>query len=460
MELTSGLIAEYASELTFEDLSQEAVEQAELLVLDSVGCSVGAYASPPSKVLRRVYGERPAAEGEGATVFGSGRTVPVEDAALVNAALVRYFDYNDCYISARSVCHPSDHIPALVSVAEAEGATGRELITAIALAYEVEGLGVDSGAFWENGFDYVTWGAYSGAAAAGKLMGLTEDQLVDALGIAGTAHNGLLASRLGDVSMWKGVAHPYVTHGAIQACQLARAGMTGPRAVFEGEGGVFEGITDGPVSVDALGGRDGAPYRITRTNVKPYACGYFMQAPIAGLLELLDDEELRPEELESIVVRTFDQSAQVLASPEKWSTDLNRETADHSIPYCLAVAAFAGDVSPAEFSPSWLEDERVHGLMGRVEVEADETLTGYRRDHPGEIPSVVEVEAGGERHERRVDYPPGHAKDPLSEAEIFEKVERLCGEFLDDDQLAAVREAASDLRRLDSVEPLVEAVRV
>jgi len=188
----------------------------------------------PSKHLRRAFGSIDASDG--ATVFGSGATTRTEYAGLINATMVRYLDYNDTYISEGRACHPSDHIPALISVAEAEDRTGEELIEAIVLAYEIEGMGLDTGVTWEHDYDYVTWGAYSSVAAAGKLMGLSRTQLKQALGIAGSSNVALSISRKDEVSMWKGAAHAYVVHNAIQACQMARVGMTGPRRVFEGRG--------------------------------------------------------------------------------------------------------------------------------------------------------------------------------------------------------------------------------
>jgi len=160
---------------SIERVSDDATTAAKRLTLDSIGCCLGAYSSPLSKHLRRAFGSIDASDG--ATVFGSGATTRTEYAGLINATMVRYLDYNDTYISEGRACHPSDHIPALISVAEAEDRTGEELIEAIVLAYEIEGMGLDTGVTWEHDYDYVTWGAYSSVAAAGKLMGLSRTQL-------------------------------------------------------------------------------------------------------------------------------------------------------------------------------------------------------------------------------------------------------------------------------------------
>jgi 2-methylcitrate dehydratase len=460
MQLSSDLLAEYAREVSFDSLPDEVVEQTERLVLDSLGCCVGAYTSEPSKTLRETFGDRAAPAGEGATVLGTDREIPVEYAALINGAMVRYLDYNDCYISGSSVCHPSDHIPGLLAVAEAAGRSGRELIEAIVVAYEIQSAGIDTGAIWDNGFDYVTWGTYSAAAAAGKLMGLSHDELVDAIGIAGTSSNGLLVSRLGDVSMWKGVAMPYVVHNAVQACAMAQNGLTGPTAVFEGEGGFFETVARDEVAVEAWGGRDGAPYRITRTNFKPYACGYFMQAPITAVLDLVETHDIAPAEIESIEIEEFEQAVQVLASPEKWSTDLNRETADHSIPYSVAVGILDGEVTPRQYAADRLSDPAVHDLMETVSVSEAPDITRRRAENPGLIPARARVTTAAGSYETEIDYPNGHWKQPMTDDQLEGKFDALAEGLLTEEQAAGVKEWSYSLDSVEDVSSVFSELRV
>lgn len=458
LRVTTDLLAGYAAGFD-PDIDREIRDLAGRFVLDSLACSVGAYAAEPVKRLRSTYGDRRAATE--ATLLGTDRTVAPEYAALVNGTMVRYLDYNDCYLSGDSVCHPSDHIPGLLAVAESEGADGADLLAAVVLAYEIESRGVDTGMVWDSGFDYVTWGTMSTAAAVGRLMGLDRATIRDAIGIAVTSGNALLAARLGDVRMWKGVAHPYVTHGAIQACQMAREGITGPPDAVAGEGGFGTAVTGREVRFAALGGRDGAPFRLPRSNVKPYACGYFMMAPIEALLGILDERGVTDADaIESVEVRTFDQAAQVLAGPEKRARDLTREAADHSLPYTLAVAAVDRAVTPRQYAPDRLDDPRVHDLMERITVVVDDDLSAARRDAPGELPHVVRVTADGETTERRIDAPPGHFRNRLSDDRLERKVRDLVRPYLLPDQTARLIDACRDIGGLDSVDPLVEATRV
>lgn len=452
MEWSSPSLASFAREFTADGLDEAVVEAVQRVMVDSLACSLNAVSSPPVAVLRDTYGARRGPDG--ATVFGSNSVVPVEYAALINGAMVRYLDYNDAYVSGRSVCHPSDHIPALISVAESEGATGAELIEAVVVAYEIECRGVDTGAAWQHGFDYVTWGAFSTAAAAGKLMGLSQAELVNALGIAGAAGNGLLISRLGSVSMWKGVAHSYVAHNAIQACQLARAGMTGPEDVFAGPGGFFEVVSNGPL--DRVNKDD--PLRMLKTNVKQHACGYFMQSSIEATKQLVEDQAIDPDAITSIQVETFDQAVQVLGDQEKWSTDLNRETADHSIPYTTALAVLEGTVRPEHFGDEWLDDPRVHELMQTVTVTANPALSEHRAEHPGAIPAAVTIETTDGAYTTRVDRPIGHASNPMSEALLHRKARSLLTPVLPADQIEELLDACHRLAELESLDEFVDTL--
>lgn len=457
MQLTSEAIADYARSLTATDLTDDAVDAVRRVLLDSVGCCLGAYTSPPSKHLRSAYGRMD--DGD-STVFGSGSNTRVEYAALINSTMVRYLDYNDTYINEGRACHPSDHIPALIAVAEAEGATGRELVEAIAVAYEIEGAALETGVMWDNDYDYVSWGAYSTVAAAGKLMGLSRDEMIAALGIAGSSNLALSVSRKGDVSMWKGVAHPYVSHNAIQACQMAAEGLTGPDRVFEGPGGLFEVAAGRQLTVDGFGGTDGKPFRVTQSHIKPFPCGYYMQPMITGVRDLVNDHDIEPDSVNRIDIETFSEAATILGSEEKWSTDLTRESADHSIPYTAALAILHGDVSPKHYGKRFRTDTRIHRLMERVHVSETPSMNAAAAENPESTPSTIQISADGKTYETRVDYAPGHAKNPLSKRELETKARGLTDSLLTDREFETVREFCATVDRQESVDPLLDAVEV
>lgn len=453
MAISNRDIAKYARQISFDELSGDAVARTKRIVLDTLGCSLGAYTSQPSKILRACF----EGKGDSATVVGSGETTSTEYATLINSALARYLDYNDTYLREGRALHPSDHVPALIAVGEAENSTGKELIAAIALAYEIEGAGRDAGVIYETGFDYVSWGTLSCTAAAGKLMGLSEEELVNAIGIAGASSLALGIVRHDEISMWKGVAHGYVNHNAVQACIMARAGMTGPQQLFEGTSGFFETVSGGPFELGPFGGQE-HPYRVTQSHLKPYPCGYYMQTAIEAALELR--EQVDSTDIERITVDTFQQPVEILAGPEKWATDLTRESADHSIPYTVAVALLDGEVTPEQYDQAHRDDERVHSLMQKIEVNEDSELNAFVREHTDSLPMDVRVETDSEVYRERVDYPLGHATRPMSDERLEAKFSEMALELLTDEQVQQTFTACYELESLDDVNPLLDGLVV
>lgn len=297
-----------------------------------------------------------------------------------------------------------------------------------------------------------TWGVYSSVAAAGKLMQLSEEDLVNAFGIAGASNNPLYVSRRGEVSMWKGVAHAYATHNAIQACQLARNGMTGPEAIFEGPFGFFEAVSDGEITFPDKPNFENL--RIMRTSIKSFACGCYIHSPVTGVLQLIDEHEIDPEAIDSIRIEIFEHAADMLATSNNWATDLNRETADHSIPYTVAVAVLEGEVTLGQYSERYLRSPSVHELMGRIEVEGTPELTDHRSQHPRHIPSITTITVNEEEYKKRIDCPLGHPENPMAEEQIEQKLIENCQRYISDTQIQEVIGVCRSVTELDSLDPI------
>ena len=174
-------LADYAGALRFEDLSKEVVHEVKRRVIDSIGCALGAWNEEPCVIARKVASEFSAKNG--ATIIGTSHKSPPDWAAFATGCCIRYFDYNDTYLS-KEPAHPSDNISAALAVAECVGANGRELITAIALAYEVQCRLCDAASIRARGWDHVTYGAFSTALASTKLMKLDSERTRHAVNIA------------------------------------------------------------------------------------------------------------------------------------------------------------------------------------------------------------------------------------------------------------------------------------
>src|SRR6266850_1712374 len=276
-------LAEFSCSLNFEDLSPEVVHEVKRRVIDSFGCALGAWNEEPCVIARKVASDFSAKNG--GTIIGTDHQAPPDWAAFATGCCIRYFDYNDTYLS-KEPAHPSDNIAAALAVAESVGANGRELITAIALAYEVQCRFCDAASIRARGWDHPTYGAFSTALAAAKLMKLDPENTRHAVNIAGVAGAAMRQARVGELSHWKGVAFATAARHGVFSALLARAGMTGPGPIFEGQMG-FEkqlGVTLGNVGEkfvkrpDARTANEGTAAMILNTSIKYWPAEYHSQS--------------------------------------------------------------------------------------------------------------------------------------------------------------------------------------
>src|SRR5437016_10274808 len=340
-------LAEYTCALRFEDLSAETVHEVKRRLIDSIGCALGAWNEEPCRIAREVASGFSAKHG--ATIIGTHHQVPPDWAAFVTGCGIRYFDYNDTYLS-KEPAHPSDNIAAVLAVAESVGAKGHAVITAIALAYEVQCRFCDAASLRARGWDHVTYGAFSTALASAKLMKLGEDKTRHAVNIAGVASAAMRQARVGQLSHWKGVAFANAARHGVYSALLARAGMTGPGPIFEGQMG-FEkqlGVSLGNVgekfTVPFAETSDGPASMILRTSIKFWPAEYHSQSAIEAALSLRK-EIGDPARVRAVTIESHDASVDIIGSePEKWKP-ATRETADHSLRYITAIALIDGEVT-------------------------------------------------------------------------------------------------------------------
>src|SRR5215813_2582441 len=273
--------ADYACALRFEDLSRDTVHEVKRRVIDSIGCALGAWNEEPCRIARQVASEFSAKNG--ATIIGTHHQAPPDWAAFATGCCIRYFDYNDTYLS-KEPAHPSDNLSAVLAVGESVGSTGKEIITAAALAYEVQCRLCDASSIRARGWDHPTYGSFSTALAAAKLMKLDPEKTRHAVNIAGVAGMGMRQSRVGELSHWKGVAFAHAARHGVYSALLARAGMTGPAPIFEGQMGFEKELG---VSLGNVGDKfKGAPEMILKTSIKFWPAEYHSQSAIEAALAL------------------------------------------------------------------------------------------------------------------------------------------------------------------------------
>jgi 2-methylcitrate dehydratase len=416
-ETLAQRLAEYAISTRFDELPDVVVHETKRRLIDALGCALGARGADTPRVAERVA-SRIAAEPAATTLYGS-RTSP-DMAAFVNGILFRYLDYNDTYLS-KEPAHPSDNLAAVLAAGEAAGSTGSDLIAAAVVAYEVQCRLADAWSIRSRGWDHVCYGAFSTALGAGKLLGLDAASLVHAQGISGVAHMAMRQTRAGELSMWKGAAFANASRNGVLAALLAAEGMTGPAPIFEGEMGFFAEVAHGEFELPDLGGREGAGYMLPRTYIKNWPAEYHAQSAIDAALQIRE-EIGDPAAIDRVLIQTFDAAVEIIADPEKWRPR-TRETADHSLPYCVAVALQDGEVGLEQFSEERIADPELLDLVSRIEVRADSELSAR---YPASTPNRIEVTTrSGESAAREVEFPRGHSGNPMPDDEVEEKFRRL-----------------------------------
>lgn len=431
-------LAAFVVRMTYENLSEEARQQLKIRIIDALGCAIGALEGPPIKMLRTQledFGGKPLV-----TLIGGGKTAP-DRAAFYNSALVRYLDYNDSYLAKKETCHPSDNLGAVLAASEYARKSGKELLTALAIAYQVQCRLSDVAPVRAKGFDHTTQGAYAVAAGVARVLGLDQNGVANAMAISGTAYNALRVTRTGSLSNWKGLAYPDTAFGATHAAFLAMRGITGPLEVFEGNKGLMDAIT-GPFS---LNWSQENLEIVRRTSVKKYNAEFHSQSALEGVLALRESHHVRPEEIESVKIDIFDVAYHIIGGGEEGNKQQvhTKEEADHSLPYMVAVALLDGDVSPAQYRPERIVREDVQSLLRKVTIQPDEALS---QRFPAEMPCRIQIalKDGRSLSIEKQDYE-GFYTRPLSWEKAVAKFERLAAPYSEAVQRASIVETVAHL---------------
>ncbi|MFZ0217145.1 MAG: MmgE/PrpD family protein, partial [Candidatus Dormiibacterota bacterium] len=381
-----------------------------------------------------------------ATIVGGGRTSP-DRAALVNGAAIRYLDFNDCYLGPQEACHPSDNLAPVLAAAEFANRDGRELLTALAVAYQVQVRLSRLAPVRPRGFDHTTQGAYAVAAGVSRALGLDAGQAAHAIAIAGTALNALRVTRTGAISNWKGLAYANTAFGAVNAVFLARHGITGPREVFEGSRGLMDSIS-GSFHIDWLAeGLDA----VGETDLKRYAAEGHAQSVLAAVLDLRRRHAIAADDVEAVDVWVAHATWEIVGPGAGDKTNVTtREEADHSLPFVVAVAMLDGDVMPEQYEATRLAGADVQSLLRRVTVQEDPQ---YTKTFPARHDCRIRVRLrDGRTLEATAAGWPGFHGRPIESATVEEKFDHLTRDRLDRGLRGELVDAVGSLETLPARE--------
>jgi 2-methylcitrate dehydratase len=427
MDETSRRLVSYVHSFPASNLTDALVDAFDNTMLDSIAALITGLDSEPARICVRMA--RSTQSDLKSTVLGYGVTTSPELAAYANTCIVRYTDFND---------HESDMIPGVLAIGEAVHASGTEVMIAIILAYQVNhALSAAAGDYQRRGWDQGLGVGAATSLACGRLLGLNEDQLANALSLSIVPSVPMRVTRTGALSMSKGCATAAAVRNAVFSALIAREGMTGPAEPFEGRDGLWQLVT-GPFKDLRLPPHDAGG---TLANSKRFPTEGYTQALMPLIPEVRAWTSV--DEIASIHVEMSHLGALEIAEPVKWAPR-NRESADHSMPFTLAVALIDGEIRTTSFSPQrFLDDAGVSQLMQKITVSEN---PGLRRRQSR---LTIRKRSGAELIKEAIE-----AK-PMSRDEIHEKFDSVCAGVVTNDVRDRARAAWSNLRLArDIAEPI------
>jgi len=432
-------LVEFVHDLTWEQISEQVQQVVQDRVLDLVSVAVGACEDELVRQAADSYEKRSGSGGS--HVWGYSKTYPLSVAALLNGMLAHVLELDDVH-SASKTHGSASLIPAAWSCAEYLGKSGKEFLTAVVAGYEVIariGMAMGVSSHRNRGWHATsTCGVFGCAAACAKLLDLNMEEMVSALGMAGTQSCGVWAF-LGDGSNCKVLHTGRAASNGLEAAFLAKAGMTGPEHVLEAQdGGLLLCMSDGGDSSKISAGL-GNEWEILKMDMKPYPCCRSTHCAVDCALELR--KQLNVEEIERIDVSTYLVGYKQCAVSEGCLHPKRVLDAKFSTPYSVAVAFLYGRVSMVEFEPQVVADSSVQALLERVKVVADERFTSQYPKHWGCEMKVTMRD--GSQYQHEVSDPAGSVACPLTREQAMEKAKSFLAVAYDGDEQAVMEQILS-----------------
>jgi 2-methylcitrate dehydratase len=447
----SRIMSEFAVELKYNDLPKDVVYEAKRYLYDSIGCALGGYHTKDVNILRKIY--KNMGGKKESTVIGFGDQIPAVNSAFLNSLMIRALDFNDIYWK-EDPSHPSDIIPAALSTAEMVGASMEEVITAIVLAYEFEQRLCEFAVpgIRERKWHHATLTQFVSPIVAGKIMGLTVDQMVNAIGISGSHNHTIGCPTAGKLTMMKNTVDPMAVQSGVFAALMAREGYTGTEAVFEGKEGFMdcffgwdvksqevkpvdmqgrESLGQWKWDLDKLIGNLGQSYKIMECSMKAFPTEALTHTHITALLKAVTKNNVTYDQIEEVRVTTIARACDILFDKHKYRPE-SRETADHSLPYCLAAALVDHKITTESFSEEKLKDKRIWEVIDKIKGEAS---LEFEKMFPAKQPSKVVVKTtDGRSYEEYLEYPKGDPREPMTMEDLQNKFNALSTELISKDR--------------------------
>ena len=376
-------IARFAHKARVSDLTDKSLALYKRNILDSLGCAISALPGKPFRALREQFAEYGGSSS--CSLIGGGTTSP-DQAALYNSTLVRYVDLLDSYMSPGGLCHPSDNFGAILSAAEHASASGEDFILALAVSYEIGCRITAIVPVMAKGFNHAIQLAMSSAAGSGKLLGLSIEQLGNAIAIAAVDNISLACVHSEPVSQWKGFSPGMTVMRAIYAASLAKRGFTGPQRLFEGPNGLVR-MFDQPLEVDW---EDSGLDVVQETVMKKYCSLIHGQPVLEATLALKRANGLAATDVESVVCDIFQTGYDIAGGGGFGPKDrpTTKEQADYNLKYLIAAAILDDQVGPAQLEQDRIQADDAQSLLARVTIRPD---AAFSASYPGALNTRITI---------------------------------------------------------------------
>ncbi|HEY7388497.1 MAG TPA: MmgE/PrpD family protein [Bryobacteraceae bacterium] len=421
------------------DLPAEALDRARYFLLDYLSVALRGSEEESARCVQRMI-QRMGATGCVTVIGTSIRTLPGL-AALANGTASHGIEQDDTH-SGGSIHLGTTMYSAALALAESMPETTQpEFLAAVVAGYEAAAriaMAVQPKEHYALGFHPTqTCGVFGAAVTTSRLLGLSAERMLDALGIAGSMAAGSMEFLA--EGAWTKRIHPgLAAQNGIHAALLAAEGFSGPQHILEGRDGFLHGYSRNPAP-ERLTERLGDSFEILRTAVKPHACCRYMQGPIDAILALMREHGMAPAQIERIEVAMLEAGWGIVCEPaEKKYHPESIVDAQFSMPFGAAVAVLCGAAGLDQFTPEMIRSPRVRQMMAKVSLVKDASLeTAFPREWPARVTILV---ASGERHEKFIRYPKGDPENPLSWEEMAAKFRMLAGGVLPEERCERIIE--------------------
>jgi len=453
----SRQIAEFAVNLKYDDIPDDVIYEVKRYLYDSIGCAFGSMKTNDVNVILDIYREMGGSSES--KVIGFGDELPAVNTALINSLMIRALDFNDIYWKD-DPSHPSDIIPAVLSTAEKVDSSMKDVIVAIVLAYEFEQrlcLFAKPGVR-ERKWHHATLTQFVSPIVAGKILGLTVDQMVNAIGISGCHNHTIGCPTAGKLTMMKNTVDPMAVQSGVFAALMAQKGYSGTEKVFEGKEGFMDafigwnakdetlnptdmegrdGVSSWAWDVEALVGELGKDYKILECGMKAFPTEALTHTHISCALNAMINNDLVYTDIKEIKVTAFAQAYDILFDPTKYRPE-SRETADHSLPYCMAAAIVDKKITTDSFSDKKLKDPKIFEVIDKIKGEPS---LEFEKMFPAKQPSKVVITTNdGQEYSEYLEYPKGDPREPMTMIDLENKFNSLAGDSFNQNDLDSLKD--------------------